>query len=80
MTPWLAVCDQSPEFLPNNEVADWFELPLNAIHNRELHDSMEVVREATYGLWFCRWNQHCIWGATLMMLAELSDLVRPASA
>ena len=78
VTPWLAVCGQSPEYSPNNEVADWFELPLTAIHNIGLHDSMEVVRGHLRFVAPCiRWNQHCIWGATLMMLAELSDLVRP---
>lgn len=77
VTPWVAVCREPPTLLPDQrEVAEVLDVPLAHLldpANRGAH------QHETRGLQFTAphvlFAGHRIWGATCMMLAELTALI-----
>jgi 8-oxo-dGTP pyrophosphatase MutT (NUDIX family) len=75
--PWLAATDCAPDWQPNMaEVAELLEVPLAALG---APSSTQIEQRQDRGIVFrapaFRWQQHSIWGATAMILAELVALV-----
>ena len=78
ITPWLAATDVEPEWRPSAaEVARVVELPLDALLDPGAVGQTRIARgplvfhAPCYSL-----GEHCIWGATSVILSELADVLR----
>lgn len=82
VTPWVAVRRETPQLVPDaREVAEVLDVPLAHLLDRanrgtHLHETRGLKFTAPH-VQFCG---HRIWGATCMMLAELTALVEELSA
>jgi len=78
--PWLAVLQHRPELVPcEREVAEVLEVPVTSLldpANSGVHDRQH--RALQFKVPHFQWQDHCVWGATAMMLAELVEIVREA--
>ena len=72
VTPCVAAANAAPEFRPcPDEVAGLLTPSLDALRDPRQTGSVKIVRRGVGFLAPCiRHDQHCIWGATNMMLAE----------
>jgi len=77
VTPWIAKMETPPTFVANPaEVAEVLELPLAQLldvrnYGQHEHPSGSLRLRAPH----IRWQQHRIWGATAMILGELTSLL-----
>lgn len=75
--PFVAVCDQRPNFVPNpHEVDEILEVPLDHLltpANLGSHKRGEPGR--TYDAPHFCWQAHRIWGATCLILGELVTVI-----
>jgi 8-oxo-dGTP pyrophosphatase MutT (NUDIX family) len=78
--PWLAWMDARPDFSPSSdEVAAVLELPIAALRDRTLYSRhRRQVRGLAFSAPCVCWQGHEIWGATAMMLGELTALLDDA--
>ena len=78
VVPWIGYSQQLPQFTPNDaEVAELLEIPLRAIEVPETIEQMEIHRGRLQLTAPCyRWEQHRIWGATSMIIAEFSAILQ----
>ena len=82
VTPWVGLLPEEPTFQEDtSEVAELFELPLEALLNRDNYGRMEIERgEFNFSAPCVRWQQFTIWGATSIILGEfIAILERVAS-
>lgn len=77
VTPCVAVLAGEPEFRPcPHEVADLLTPSLDALGDPRCRGSLTIERRGVRFTAPCiRHEQHCIWGATNMMLAEFLAIV-----
>jgi 8-oxo-dGTP pyrophosphatase MutT (NUDIX family) len=75
--PVVAVAEKRPEFLPSpHEVAAVIEIPLDHLLDlRNIKRETWPIRGLDVTVPFYSFQEHRIWGATAMVLAELLDLV-----
>jgi len=73
----VAVAEKRPEFLPSpHEVAAVIEIPLDHLLDlRNIKRETWPIRGLDVTVPFYSFQEHRIWGATAMVLAELLDLV-----
>lgn len=78
VTPWLAVVRQTPHWRPHgDEVQRILELPIDALLDDHCKGTITVQRGPLVFAAPCiRWQNHAIWGATAIILAELAELLR----
>lgn len=82
IVPWIGAARQRPEFRPNpREVAELLEVPLTVLVDPA---ARQVRRQQRKGVAFGSpgivWQEHFIWGATSMILAELAEVCTPYSS
>lgn len=79
--PWLGMTRRRPDFQPNPaEVAELIELPLSAVHNRDVHRTMKIRRgRLSFTAPVIEFEGHQIWGATRLILADLAVRIPPAA-
>jgi 8-oxo-dGTP pyrophosphatase MutT (NUDIX family) len=77
VTPWLAFIRQRPEFVPSPaEVAEVLELPLLQLLDVRSYGQHTFQRgDVAFRAPHIQWQRHRIWGATAMILGELSALL-----
>jgi 8-oxo-dGTP pyrophosphatase MutT (NUDIX family) len=87
--PFVAWCDRRPTWTPDpSEVEQVIELPLQTLHppvpwtHQSIHRAMRGAEgNLVPGVHFRApaivHDNHCIWGATAMILAELSAVLHP---
>ena len=76
--PAVAAADKRPDFRPSrNEVAEVIEVPLNHLLERK-NTLREVwtIRGVEVEVPFYSFEKHKIWGATAMVLAELTEILK----
>lgn len=77
VTPWVAVRRDAPTLMPDQrEVAEVLDVPLAHLldpANRGTH--LHETRGLKFAAPHVQFGEHRIWGATCMMLAELTTLV-----
>lgn len=77
VTPWLGLAAHRPILRPSQaEVAELLEVPLPALlaaENRRV--GWQSVRGVIIRTPYFAWGDHCIWGATAMILAELAAIL-----
>jgi 8-oxo-dGTP pyrophosphatase MutT (NUDIX family) len=74
INPVIGVVPGDIAITPNpDEVADWFEAPLDHVLNPANHtlEPYEIGGQ-TLHVWTIDWNGHRIWGATAMILMNIS--------
>ena len=78
VAPWIGYSQQSPQFAPNDaEVAELLEIPFSAFAVPESVEPMQIRRGQLQLTAPCfRWEEHRIWGATSMIMAEFSAILR----
>ncbi|MGE0606000.1 MAG: CoA pyrophosphatase [Pirellulales bacterium] len=78
VTPWVAVLDQPPHFVPSpDEVADVLEVPLPWLLDRDSQArGLRTERGITFSAPYWEWRGRQIWGATAMILGELEAVLR----
>jgi 8-oxo-dGTP pyrophosphatase MutT (NUDIX family) len=81
VTPCVAVVTDAPTFLPcEDEVADLLTPSLHELNDPQAKSSITMERHGVRFLAPCiRYDDHCIWGATNMMLAEFLAIVHSNS-
>jgi len=81
LTPWVAWTPQLPAWKPNpSEVAQILEVPLADLVSLEKRGSLLIERRRLRFTAPCfHFGGHCVWGATSMILGELSEVVSEAS-
>jgi len=73
--PFLGICHETPSFKPDPvEVADILELPFAPLVNNDLITVKHSYFGKTYDLKAFKVNNYKIWGATAMILSEISML------
>lgn len=77
VTPWVAAIDARPNFQPNSyEVAALFEVPVaHLLDERNVGSHSRRHRGLEFNAPHYAWENHPIWGATSMMLAELLAVI-----
>lgn len=77
--PYLGYTPEKPAFIVNHdEVAEIICLPLHSIFSKENHTKRKLKTSlGTYEVPCYLINEHVIWGATSMMIAELEALLKP---
>ena len=77
VTPWLACHRGQPQFRPNaDEVEEVLEVPLvHLLDPSQLGRYRREFRGLTFTAPSISFEDHCIWGATAMMLGELIVLL-----
>lgn len=80
--PFLGLCASRPHFQPSpGEVAELIEIPLPALLAAENHGTHEIRRRGVvFRAPHIQIGQHCIWGATAMILAEFMALMSRCAA
>jgi 8-oxo-dGTP pyrophosphatase MutT (NUDIX family) len=77
VVPFLGLSDRRPDFiLQTSEVDELIELPLEELMQRNVYGEVSV--HTTRGLLNVpayQWRDEIIWGATAMIVAEISDLL-----
>jgi len=78
ITPVIGMVPPDIAITPNpQEVAQWFEAPLDFLLDPANHQESPIVREGvTYQLWGIPWQGHNIWGVTAGILVNLSRRLR----
>jgi 8-oxo-dGTP pyrophosphatase MutT (NUDIX family) len=78
VTPWVAIADHRPHFLPNSlEVANLLEPAVVQLYEPERVGSHQIQRRGlVFRVPHIAFEGRYIWGATSMMLAELFDVLR----
>ena len=78
VTPWIGALSERPQFQPSaDEVADVLEVPLDHLLTEEnIGDRLVSRRGVQYRAPHFCWEEHCVWGATAMMLSELVEVLR----
>jgi 8-oxo-dGTP pyrophosphatase MutT (NUDIX family) len=76
--PVVAIAERRPDFRPSpDEVAEVIEIPLNHLLDlRNIKKETWPIRGLDVTVPFYSFQEHKIWGATAMVLAELLDLVK----
>ncbi|MBU6266220.1 MAG: CoA pyrophosphatase [Sphingomonadales bacterium] len=74
ITPVIGVIPPDLTLNPNpQEVAQWFEAPLDFVLDPANQQRLEVEHEgAIHHSWMIRWQSHEIWGVTAGLLVNLS--------
>ncbi len=76
VTPYVGYLDSRPQFVPNHEVSEIIEVPLKALLDdaniREIPITTSYMEKSMVPCFY--FEQHIVWGATAMMLAEIRDL------
>lgn len=75
--PFVAVTGETPEFLPNPiEVEELLEIPIAHLFDTANYCSHTITRRAvTFGAPSILYRSHHIWGATAMILSELTRVL-----
>lgn len=75
-TPFLGFAKEKPEFVSNHEVSELIEVPLSVLLNdeniREIPIKTSYMDKTNVPCFY--FQNHIVWGATAMMLAEIKDL------
>lgn len=76
VSPFVFRLDREVTFTPNHEVAEVVWVPLEFLLDKENQSEMIWRFRGTKVPMPCYWYEgYCIWGLSLMMLAELLDLI-----
>jgi 8-oxo-dGTP pyrophosphatase MutT (NUDIX family) len=78
ITPVLAIVPPDMELIPNpNEVAQWFEAPLEFVFDPANHKEESAEwNGAMHHYWSITWQEHRIWGVTAALIINLSRRLR----
>ncbi len=76
--PFVAVTNNAPKFLPNPiEVEELLEVPVAHLFDTANYSSHAITRRVvTFGAPSILYRSHHIWGATAMILSELTSFLR----
>tara|TARA_Y100000034_G_scaffold84474_1_gene101155 strand:- start:34583 stop:35206 length:624 start_codon:yes stop_codon:yes gene_type:complete len=76
VTPYVGFVEAKPEFVPNHEVSQIIEVPLKELLDdaniREFPMKTSYMEKSMVPCFY--FEEHIVWGATAMMLAEIRDL------
>ncbi len=77
--PSVGISDQRPEYFPRiKEVAEVIEIPiLHLLEDKNLRKEIWELNGKKVRVPFYEFEDHKIWGATAMVLAEFLDIIRP---
>jgi len=78
VNPFVGFSEERPEFVPDNkEVTEVLEVPFSDVLNPDNSSNVELdVRGNQIEVPAYTLNGHVVWGATAMMLSELTSLIR----
>lgn len=78
VNPFVGFSEERPEFVPDNkEVTEVLEVPFSDILNPDNLSNVELnVRGSQIEVPAYTLNGHVVWGATAMMLSELTSLIQ----
>lgn len=78
VNPFVGFSEERPEFVPDNkEVTEVLEVPFSDILNPDNLNNVELnVRGSQIEVPAYTLNGHVVWGATAMMLSELTSLIQ----
>lgn len=78
VNPFVGFSEERPEFVPDNkEVTEVLEVPFSDVLNPDNLSNVELkVRGNPIEVPAYTLNGHVVWGATAMMLSELTSLIR----
>ncbi len=81
VTPWVGLLPEVPVFQEDErEVAELFEVPLEAFLDRQNYSSMEIVRGSfRFNAPCFHWDRFTIWGATSIILGEFLEILEQAT-
>jgi 8-oxo-dGTP pyrophosphatase MutT (NUDIX family) len=82
VTPWVGLLPDEPAFQEDKrEVAELFEVPLEAFLDRQNHDRTEIVRgDFSFTAPCFQWDRFTIWGATSIILGEFLAILEQATS
>ena len=77
VSPYVFRLDRDAQFTPNREVAAVVRVPLDFLLDRDNRETMTWPHRGVDRVLPCyRFEGHCIWGLSLMMLDELLGLLQ----